>query len=126
MSTKSDEFEQLNYSFISSEKNINNEEKEFINKVNDMNKKQSLTKSLSSSGLNIQKIKNKNMLPNINKFKKNKIKLGKNSNLTSNSINNSKNNSFVDKAYRTYNLVKNDFILNINDKQNNINYFGFK
>ena len=121
MSTKSDEFEQLNYSFISSEKNINNEEKEFINKVNDMNKKQSLTKSLSSSGLNIQKIKNKNMLPNINKFKKNKIKLGKNSNLTSNSINNSKNNSFVDKAYRTYNLVKNDFILNINDKQNNIN-----
>ena len=121
MSTKSDEFEQLNYSFISSEKNINNEEKEFINKVNDMNKKQSLTKSLSSSGLNILKIKNKNMLPNINKFKKNKIKLGKNSNLTSNSINNSKNNSFVDKAYRTYNLVKNDFILNINDKQNNIN-----
>ena len=64
MSTKSDEFEQLNYSFISSEKNINNEEKEFINKVNDTNKKQSLTKSLSSSGLNIQKIKNKNMLPN--------------------------------------------------------------
>ena len=121
MSTKSDEFEQINYSFISSEKNINNGEKEFINQVNNLNKKQSLTKALSSSGLNIQKIKNKNILPNINnKFKKNKIKLGKKSNLTSNSFNSAKNNSFADNVYRTFNLGKNKLIFNINDKQNNI------
>ena len=125
MSTKSDEFEQINYSFISSEKNINNGEKELINQVNDLNndknKKQSLTKSLSSSGLNIQKIKNKNILPDIkNKFKKNKIKLGKKSNLTSYSFNSSKNNSFADNVYRTFNLGKNKLIFHINDKQNNI------
>ena len=121
MSTKSDEFEQMNYSFISSEKKENNGEREFINQVNDINKKQILTRSISSSGLNIQKIKNKNMLPSINKFKKNKIKFDKKSNLTSYSFNNSKNNSFVDKVYRTNNLGKNNLIFNINDKQNNIN-----
>ena len=120
MSTKSDEFEQINYSFISNEKNANNGEKEFIKQVNDANKKQSLTKSFSSSGLNIKKIINKNTLPNINIMKKNKIKFGKKSNLTSNSLNSLKNNSFTDNAYKTYNLGRNKLIFNINEKQINI------
>ena len=120
MSTKSDEFEQINYSFISNVKNANNGEKEFIKQVNDANKKQSLTKSFSSSGLNIKKIINKNTLPNINIMKKNKIKFGKKSNLTSNSLNSLKNNSFTDNAYKTYNLGRNKLIFNINEKQINI------
>ena len=115
MSTKSDEFEQINYSFISNEKNANNGEKEFIKQVNDANKKQSLTKSFSSSGLNIKKIINKNTLPNINIMKKNKIKFGKKSNLTSNSLNSLKNNSFTDNAYKTYNLGRNKLIINKNE-----------
>ena len=118
MSLKSDEFEEMNYSFILSEKD---EEKEY-NKSNNQNNKDngkiSLTKCLSSSGLNIKKLKNINIFPEINIKKKNKIGLKKKMNRTSNSLNSLKNNSFSENAYRTYNFKTN--LINNNNKQKNI------
>ena len=119
MSLKSDEFEEMNYSFILSEKD---EEKEY-NKSNNQNNKDngkiSLTKCLSSSGLNIKKLKNINIFPEINIKKKNKIGMKKKMNRTSNSFNSLKNNSFSENAYRTYNFKTN--LINNNNKQKNIN-----
>ena len=118
MSLKSDEFEEMNYSFILSEKD---EEKEY-NKSNNQNNKDngkiSLTKCLSSSGLNIKKLKNINIFPEINIKKKNKIGMKKKMNRTSNSLNSLKNNSFSENAYRTYNFKTN--LINNNNKQKNI------
>ena len=118
MSIKSDEFEQLNYSFISSEKNENLLEKEFNSGKNITNKKLILKKNFSSSGLNNKIKSNDNIFPEINLNKKREIKLGKKMNLSSNSFNKIKNNSFSDKAYRTFNLDTN-FIYN-NKKLKNI------
>ena len=118
MSIKSDEFEQLNYSFISSEKNENLLEKEFNSGTNITNKKLILKKNFSSSGLNNKIKSNDNIFPEINLNKKREIKLGKKMNLSSNSFNKIKNNSFSDKAYRTFNLDTN-FIYN-NKKLKNI------
>ena len=118
MSIKSDEFEQLNYSFISSEKNENLLEKEFNSGTNITNKKLILKKNFSSSGLNNKIKSNDNIFPEINLNKKRGVELGKKMNLSSNSFNKIKNNSFSDKAYRTFNLDTN-FIYN-NKKLKNI------
>ena len=118
MSIKSDEFEQLNYSFISSEKNENVLEKEINLGTNDTNKKQILKKNFSSSSLNKKNKINDNIFPEINLNKKRETKLGKKMNLSSTSFNKLKNNSFSNKAYRTFNLDTN-FIYN-NKKQKNI------
>ena len=116
MSTKSDEFEEMNYSFILSEKNEQNENIELNEEKNDINKKQNLIKSLSSSGFN-KKIKNINIFPEINikNRKKKKISLGKKMNLTSNTLNSLKKDSFSQNSYKTYNFGSNSI------KSNNFN-----
>ena len=116
MSTKSDEFEEMNYSFILSEKNEQNANIELNEEKNDINKKQNLIKSLSSSGFN-KKIKNINIFPEINikNRKKKKISLGKKMNLTSNTLNSLKKDSFSQNSYKTYNFGSNSI------KSNNFN-----
>ena len=118
MSISSGQFEEMNYSFISSDKNEKVEENVNYKKENEINNKQNLTKSLSSSGLNIKKLKEANIFPEINKNKKRKISLGKKMNLTTNSLKSLKNNSFNEKAYRTYNFETN--LINKNNKEKNI------
>ena len=118
MSISSGQFEEMNYSFISSDKNEKVEENVSYKKQNEINNKQNLTKSLSSSGLNIKKLKEANIFPEINKNKKRKISLWKKINLTTNSLKSLKNNSFNEKAYRTYNFETN--LINKNNKEKNI------
>ena len=118
MSISSGQFEEMNYSFISSDKNEKVEEIINYKKENEINNKQNLTKSLSSSGLNIKKLKEANIFPEIIKNKKRKISLGKKMNLTTNSLKSLKNNSFNEKAYRTYNFETN--LINKNNKEKNI------
>ena len=109
MSSNSDQFEEMNYSFISSDKNGKEEEEEISNNIkeNDVSKKQNLTKCLSSSGFNIKKLNDMNIFPEINTKKKKKISIGKKMNFTSNSFKSLKNNSFKENAYRTYTLGTN-------------------
>ena len=58
MSLKSDEFEEINYSALSGNKNEKSEEIQFNNEINnDNNNKKCLHKSLSLSGINYNKVK---------------------------------------------------------------------
>ena len=66
MSLKSDEFEQINYSFISSEKTAKEGVKEINKEKTDIIKKQSLTKCFSSLGIKMKKKYNINSFPEIN------------------------------------------------------------
>ena len=101
MSLNSEQFQEMDYSFISSVKNEKDDEIIINNGDKDINKKQNLTKSLSSSGLNIIKFNKPNTFPKIVMNKKKQISLGKKLNLTSNSFKSIKN------AYRTYNFQTN-------------------
>ena len=118
MSISSGQFEEMNYSFISSEKNDKVEENANNKNESEINNKQNLTKCLSSSGLNIKKLKEGNIFPEIKTNKKRKISLGKKMNLTSNSLKSLGNNSFKEKAYRTYNFGIN--LIKKNNKEKNI------
>ena len=123
MSLKSDEFEQINYSFISSEKNEKEEVKvkEINKEKTDINKKHNLTKCFSSLGIKMKKKYNINTFPEINKSK---ININKKKNLTSHSLYNLKNDSFGNEGYRTYNFP-NIFISSDNNNRKNINLFEF-
>ena len=121
MSLKSDEFEQINYSFISSEKNAKEGVKEINKEKTDIIKKQSLTKCFSSLGIKMKKKYNINTFPEINMNKKSKININKKKNLTSHSLYNIKNDSFVNEGYRTYNFP-NILISSNNNNKKNIKY----
>ena len=112
MSLNSEQFQEMDYSFISSVKNEKDDEIIINNGDKDINKKQNLTKSLSSSGLNIIKFNKPNTFPKIVMNKKKHISLGKKLNLTSNSFKSIKN------AYRTYNFQTN--LINKINKPKNI------
>ena len=123
MSLKSDEFEQINYSFISSEKNEKEEVKvkEINKEKTDINKKHNLTKCFSSLGIKMKKKYNINTFPEINMNKKSKININKKKNLTSHSLYNLKNDSFGNEGYRTYNFP-NILISSDNNNRKNIKY----
>ena len=123
MSLKSDEFEQINYSFISSEKNEKEEVKvkEINKEKTDINKKHNLTKCFSSLGIKMKKKYNINTFPEINMNKKSKININKKKNLNSHSLYNLKNDSFGNEGYRTYNFP-NILISSDNNNKKNIKY----
>ena len=120
MSLKSDEFEEINYSALSGNKNEKSEEIQFNNEINnDNNNKKCLHKSLSLSGINYNK-DNNNTFPKININKYGKKYSGKKFHLTSNSFNTLKNNynSFTDNADKSLNLTSNLICHNNNDEKN--------
>ena len=119
MSLDSGQFEEMDYSFISSVKNEKGEEILINNCDKDNNKKQKLTKCLSLSGLNIIKLKSTNStntFPKIVMNEKKHISLGKKLNLTSNSFKSLKG------TYRTINYGTNSINnLNIQKNMKNLN-----